>query len=221
MKPRTLLLAVLSMLPLAAPAATDDADLKATLQRRLSGDRSGACIAAAVIDGGVRRAFVCADGRTPRVDARTAFEIGSIAKTMNAALLAQFVLAGRVSLDTPLAELLPPATTVPQFDGQPIRLGHVVTHRSGLPALPPGREVSAIVRPERVVLEPAGAANGGDGLVATVTDVIYLGQSLRYHLESRQHKEVVAISTDRGARFAPGAPVRLTWRPDDVWVIPD
>ena len=58
------------------------------------------------------------------------------------------------------------------------------------------------------------------GLVATVTDVIYLGQSLRYHLESRQHKEVVAISTDRGARFAPGAPVRLTWRPDDVWLIP-
>jgi hypothetical protein len=32
---------------------------------------------------------------------------------------------------------------------------------------------------------------------------------------------VIATSTDRGARFAPGTPVRLTWRPGDVWVIPD
>jgi len=31
---------------------------------------------------------------------------------------------------------------------------------------------------------------------------------------------VVATSTDRGARFATGAAVRLTWRADDVWVIP-
>ena len=41
--------------------------------------------------------------------------------------------------------------------------------------------------------------------------MIYLGQSLRYHLETRQGKTVIATSTDRGARFAPGAPVRLTW----------
>jgi ABC-type Fe3+/spermidine/putrescine transport system ATPase subunit len=78
--------------------------------------------------------------------------------------------------------------------------------------------VSAIVRPERVMVEPAGH---GAGLPATVTDVIYLGQSLRYHLEARQHKEVIATSADRGARFAPGDAVCLTWRPDDVWVIPD
>ena len=65
------------------------------------------------------------------------------------------------------------------------------------------------------------AAGSGEGLPATVTDVIYLGQSLRYHLESREHQEVVATSTDRGARFAPGASVHLTWRPDDVWVIPN
>ena len=95
-------------------------------------------------------------------------------------------------------------------DGEPIRCAD--------PAAPPGCAVSAIVRPERVMVQPAGR---GEGLPATVTDVIYLGQSLRYHLESRQHKEVIATSTDRGTRFAPGASVCLTWRPDDVWVIPN
>src|SRR5690606_35843787 len=45
------------------------------------------------------------------------------------------------------------------------------------PALPPGREVSAIVRPERVVLEPAGAADGGDGPGAPGPDVGYRGPS--------------------------------------------
>ena len=61
---------------------------------------------------------------------------------------------------------------------------------------------------------------GGAGLRATVSDVIYLGQALRYHLDLAG-RTVIATSTDRGARFAAGAPVRLTWRPDDVWVIPD
>jgi ABC-type Fe3+/spermidine/putrescine transport system ATPase subunit len=97
-------------------------------------------------------------------------------------------------------------------DGQLVRCAE--------PALAPGRTVCAILRPERVIVEPADAAPAGDGLLATVSDVIYLGQSLRYHLESRQHQEIVAIATDRGARFAAGAPVRLRWRPDDVWVIP-
>ena len=88
------------------------------------------------------------------------------------------------------------------------------------PGMSPGSEVAAVVRPERVMLEPAGPGELGEGLLATITDVIYLGQSLRYHLLSRQGKEVVATSADRGARFATGAAVRLTWRPDDVWVIP-
>jgi hypothetical protein len=53
------------------------------------------------------------------------------------------------------------------------------------------------------------------GLAATASDAVYLGQSLRYHLDLAG-KTVIATSTDRGARFAAGAPVRLTWRPDDV-----
>ncbi len=87
--------------------------------------------------------------------------------------------------------------------------------------LPPGRRVTAIVRPERVRLEPAAPAADGAALSATVADVIYLGQSLRYHLDLGSEKSVIATSADHGARFAPGTAVRLTWRPDDVWLIPD
>jgi spermidine/putrescine ABC transporter ATP-binding subunit len=86
------------------------------------------------------------------------------------------------------------------------------------PGVAPGRAAAAIVRPERVMVEPDEL---GLGLQATVADVIYLGQSLRYHLDTRQGKVVIATLSDRGARFAPGTPVRLTWGSDDVWVIPD
>ena len=90
------------------------------------------------------------------------------------------------------------------------------------PGLARGQRVAAIVRPERVRIEPASPSGAdGAGLPATVADVIYLGQSLRYHLELRPDKSVIATAADRGARFAPGTAVRLTWRPDDVWLIPE
>jgi putative spermidine/putrescine transport system ATP-binding protein len=97
-----------------------------------------------------------------------------------------------------------------------LRLEDGAAIECGDPGVPAGHAAAAIVRPERVMLEPVGGA----GLPATVSDVIYLGQSLRYHLDLAG-RTVVATSTDRGARFSAGAPVRLTWRPDDVWVIPD
>ena len=46
--------------------------------------------------------------------------------------------AGQGSLEDPLADWLPEGTRVPQVaEGQPIRLRHLVTHSSGLPAMPP------------------------------------------------------------------------------------
>tara|TARA_R110002020_G_scaffold13691_16_gene49073 strand:+ start:251 stop:1627 length:1377 start_codon:yes stop_codon:yes gene_type:complete len=135
------LLVPLIALGLSAPAfAIDDAGVAAALKQRLDGDRTGACLAVAVVEaGGVSRAYGCADGKAaPRVGAKTAFEIGSVSKTMVAALLAQEILAGGASLDDPLADWLPKGTRLPDFEGQPILLRHIVTHTSGLPALPPG-----------------------------------------------------------------------------------
>jgi D-alanyl-D-alanine-carboxypeptidase/D-alanyl-D-alanine-endopeptidase len=45
------------------------------------------------------------DGKAP--DGDTVYEIGSITKTFTATLLAQALLSGRVTLDVPVAQLLP------------------------------------------------------------------------------------------------------------------
>lgn len=122
----------------AGPAqALDDASLASLVRQRLDGDRTGACLAVAVVEKAqVSRTFQCADPGHRRIGPDSAFEIGSVSKTMTAALLADLLLQGKGSLDDSLASWLPPGTVVPAFQGQPILLRHVVTHTSGLPALP-------------------------------------------------------------------------------------
>lgn len=119
-------------------SAMTDRELEQVLEQRLHGDRTGACVAAAVIEGShVARARVCADpAQRDRIGPHSAFEIGSVSKTMTGTLLAELIQQGKASLDDPLAAWLPPGTDVPAFHGQPILLRHVVTHTSGLPALP-------------------------------------------------------------------------------------
>ncbi|MGD8938882.1 MAG: serine hydrolase domain-containing protein [Gammaproteobacteria bacterium] len=65
-----------------------------------------------------------------------AVEIGSVTKTMTAALLASLIEEGRLNLDDPLAMHLPLIAKVPDFERQPILLNHLVTHTSGLPLEP-------------------------------------------------------------------------------------
>lgn len=128
-------------LAFASPApAWDQASLDAALHARLQGDRTGACVAVAVIgQEQVLRSRACADpGQLARIADDPAFEIGSVSKTMTATLLAGMIAAGEASLDDPLADWLPEGSRVPDFQGQPILLRHLVTHSSGLPALPPG-----------------------------------------------------------------------------------
>ena len=118
-------------------AASED-DLRAALEQRFKGDRSGACIAAAVIENGTTaQAYFCANAKSERsINERTAFEIGSITKTMTAALLAEIIGRGEIAIDDPLAKLLPPGTNVPSFSGTHITVGNLVTHTSGLPSFP-------------------------------------------------------------------------------------
>jgi CubicO group peptidase (beta-lactamase class C family) len=123
----------------ASPAlAIGNDNLKAALEQRFKDDRTGACIAAGVIDDeAIATAWYCADPKAQRpYDEHTAFEIGSVTKTMTAALLAEYNARGDVTLDDPIAKLLPPGTSVPSFNGHDITIGQIVTHTSGLPALP-------------------------------------------------------------------------------------
>ena len=156
----------LTLSSLAAVRADTGADeaLRETVAKRLHGDRSGACFAVAVVDREIARAVVCANPDQPRPWTRdTAFEIGSVSKTMNAILLARLIEQGKLDLDDPIARHLPKQAKLPEFDGQPIRLRHLLTHTSGLPALPSR-------------LKPADPANpyaelGTDDLVASLADV--------------------------------------------------
>ncbi|MFJ2825832.1 serine hydrolase domain-containing protein [Streptomyces toxytricini] len=86
-----------------------------------------------------------ADGGTPSAD--TLFEIGSVTKTFTALCLARMAVAGTVELDEPLARLLPEGTAVPSRGGQEITLRHLSTHTSGLPRLPKGMMLRALLRP--------------------------------------------------------------------------
>jgi serine-type D-Ala-D-Ala carboxypeptidase/endopeptidase len=126
------------MLSTMSAFAMSDDDLRAALEQRFKGDRTGACVAAAVIDNGATaRAYFCADPKSERpYDERTAFEIGSVTKTMTAALLAEFIARGELALGDPIAKLLPPGTSVPSFNGREITIGDIVTHTSGLPSFP-------------------------------------------------------------------------------------
>ncbi|KXU36866.1 hypothetical protein AXK11_03515 [Cephaloticoccus primus] len=150
-------ISLLALAPTSVPAMSD-AELEAIVSRRLSGDRTGANLAVAVIEPeGISRAFVAAEegARALRIGPDSAFEIGSVTKTMTAALLADLILRGEASLDDPLSDWLPAGTPVPSFEGQPILLRHVVTHTSGLPPLPSRLQVTTPNNPYANLTEEA------------------------------------------------------------------
>jgi serine-type D-Ala-D-Ala carboxypeptidase/endopeptidase len=136
---QTTSLAFASLLCVAGCSQTDtrESELEAALAHRLRGDWTGACVVAAVIDQDVQRAVFCADPtRARKLSAASAFEIGSISKTMTGYLLADQIEQGTLSLDDTLAQHLPAGTVVPDYQGKPIRLSHLASHTSGLPVLP-------------------------------------------------------------------------------------
>jgi D-alanyl-D-alanine-carboxypeptidase/D-alanyl-D-alanine-endopeptidase len=73
------------------------------------------------------------NGNAP--DGDTVYEIGSITKTFTATLLAQDVLSGRLTLDTPVEQLLA-NLKIPSRGGKRNTDGDLATHHSGLPRMP-------------------------------------------------------------------------------------
>lgn len=79
-------------------------------------------------------AYSKADSRTP--DGKTVYEIGSVSKVFTGLLLADAVVQGRVTLNTPVNDLLPKGVAIQPRGDQPIALLHLSTNTSGLPRLP-------------------------------------------------------------------------------------
>lgn len=89
------------------------------------------------------RGFGCyaeGDSRTP--DGKTIYEIGSVSKVFTGLLLADAVVQGRVTLNTPVNELLPKGVILKPRGDQLAELWHLSTHTSGLPRLPDNLEPS-------------------------------------------------------------------------------
>jgi serine-type D-Ala-D-Ala carboxypeptidase/endopeptidase len=84
------------------------------------------------------------DGTAP--DGDTVYETGSITKTFTATLLAEAVLARRVTLDTPVAQLLPDFK-IPSRGGKEITLGGLATQHSGLPRMPSNFQPKDLANP--------------------------------------------------------------------------
>jgi spermidine/putrescine ABC transporter ATP-binding subunit len=81
----------------------------------------------------------------------------------------------------------------------------------------PGSRATAIIRPE--CLRVGRSDEATSGLPAQVVEVIYLGQSVRYHLETPAGP-LVAVAVDRRGGFRSGDAVGLNWDPGDAWIIP-
>ena len=79
-------------------------------------------------------------GATP--SSRTVLQIGSVTKTFTCLALADAVVSGSLSLQTPLAEIVRETPTI--SNGEQITLGHLATHTSGLPRLPKGLRRQAL-----------------------------------------------------------------------------
>ena len=129
----------LGLLASVTSARSEAPRLATALASRFEGDRTGVCVVAVRIDGNqAERAKFCA--RTRAADATpslgSAFEIGSVTKTMTSILVADLIASGKWSLDDPIAAHLPAGTAVPRQGERQILVRDLLTHTSGLPTLP-------------------------------------------------------------------------------------
>ncbi|MFC8448929.1 serine hydrolase domain-containing protein [Kitasatospora sp. NPDC057223] len=140
-------------------------DLAQQTADRLTAHHVGVTVA--VLAGGdaaIRGAGRLGGGDDGAPDGDTVFEIGSVTKVFTSLALARLVLAGTAELDEPLARLLPEAASVPSRGGEQITLRHLATHTAGLPRLPKGMGLRALLRP-----------NTPDPYAACTTDVLLRG----------------------------------------------
>jgi D-alanyl-D-alanine-carboxypeptidase/D-alanyl-D-alanine-endopeptidase len=114
--------------------------MQTILTDRIDRDKANVGMSIAVIEAGKEPVFVyhgrLAVNDPAPVDEQTLFEAGSLTKLFTNLLLAQLVVEGRIDLDAPLTNYLPPGTKLPERDGKAITAFHLATHRAGFSGLP-------------------------------------------------------------------------------------
>ena len=120
----------------AAQAPSDSAILEIIKARVDAGRFAGVAVGVVAKDGKRRTVAYGPSAGVQPFDANAVFEIGSISKTFTAAILADMVKKGEVSLDDPVAKFLPVGTVIPSKDGKQITLLDLATQSSGLPRMP-------------------------------------------------------------------------------------
>lgn len=110
------------------------------------------------------------DGKPPT--GGTLFELGSVTKVYTSLLLADAVQRREVALDTEVATLLPPGTTVPTRDKTAITLAHLALHTSGLPRMPPALVKAGERSPQPDPYAGYGADQLYQDLVRTELDAV-------------------------------------------------
>jgi len=126
---------------IAALKSVLDGDLVEALRSGELAPGTGVGVSIGVVEHGVRRVFSYGIARPDSI-----FEIGSTTKTFTGLMLAQMVEQGKVKLDEPVRELLPPGTAV-KPDGVEITLLDLATRRSGLPRFPTNIKFDAAENP--------------------------------------------------------------------------
>lgn len=119
------------------PPIPSDVDVRQIIAARVDTSKHGTAMVVGIVDARGRRIIAYGTPRVadPRsVDGDTVFEIGSVTKVFTALALADAGTRGEVSLDDPVAKLLP-GVRVPER-GRAITLQDLATHTSGLPRLP-------------------------------------------------------------------------------------
>ncbi|GGD22929.1 ABC transporter ATP-binding protein [Aureimonas glaciei] len=98
--------------------------------------------------------------------------------------------------------------------------GESLACRGPLPA--PGTPVTAAVRPEKILIEAAGATpEGQNRAAATIATVVYAGSALTYTAEALGQTFKI-FAQNRDARpHSPGAEVTLSWSPEHTVLVED
>jgi CubicO group peptidase (beta-lactamase class C family) len=124
-----------------APAFPSDAEIRSILAERVeavAGNAGGMGIVVGVVGPQGRRIISygrLSQGNPRALDGNTVFEIGSVAKTLTALLLADMVQRGEVAIADPVVKYLPDIR-LPSRGGRSITLIDLATHTSALPFMP-------------------------------------------------------------------------------------